>query len=155
MTRERGELTSEEFKKFILAGRAIVTMENERSHGHFTYRVKHKKGADPHGPYFVSILNGPDNNHHYVYIGTLWIGRGGSLTGLYFNHSAKSQVGGEAQSVMSLHWAFSRLNITGPEHPWPSHIKLYHEGRCGRCGKRLTVPESIKAGYGPECVQFV
>ena len=31
----------------------------------------------------------------------------------------------------------------------------WHEGRCGRCGRKLTVPESIEAGYGPECINLV
>jgi len=164
MAFERGELTAEEFKKFILAGRAIVTIENEESRGRFTYRVKHKKGAGEHGPYFVAVLAGPDNNHHYMYIGTLWYGRGGHydykheggfVPDLYFRHSPKSRVGKETATFQSFLWVTKRLNATSPDRPWPPHIKLYHEGRCGRCGRRLTVPESIKAGYGPECIQFV
>jgi hypothetical protein len=31
-------------------------------------------------------------------------------------------------------------------------LEFWHEGRCGRCGRRLTVPDSIASGYGPECV---
>jgi hypothetical protein len=29
--------------------------------------------------------------------------------------------------------------------------EVYHEGRCGRCNRKLTVPESIETGLGPEC----
>lgn len=28
-------------------------------------------------------------------------------------------------------------------------------GRCGRCGRRLTDPESIRRGIGPECAALV
>jgi len=28
---------------------------------------------------------------------------------------------------------------------------LHHEGKCGRCGRKLTVPLSIETGIGPEC----
>ena len=31
-------------------------------------------------------------------------------------------------------------------------VEFWHEGRCGCCGKLLTVPESINAGYGPICL---
>jgi hypothetical protein len=31
-------------------------------------------------------------------------------------------------------------------------FEFWHEGRCGCCGKLLTVPESISAGYGPVCL---
>jgi len=24
--------------------------------------------------------------------------------------------------------------------------------RCGRCGRVLTVPESVESGFGPECI---
>jgi hypothetical protein len=34
----------------------------------------------------------------------------------------------------------------------PDGVVIWHEGRCGRCGRRLTVPESIESGYGPECI---
>jgi hypothetical protein len=161
MAKGRGELTPKEFKKFILAGRAIVTIENEESRGRFTYRIKRGGGADDHGPYFVSVLAGPDNNHHYLYVGTLWWGRGGHyddggfVLDLYFRHSAKSRVGEETATFQSFLWVTQRLNVTSSDRPWPKHVKLYHEGRCGRCGKRLTAPESIKAGYGPECIQYV
>jgi hypothetical protein len=33
----------------------------------------------------------------------------------------------------------------------PETVEIWHEGRCCRCGRRLTVPESIYAGIGPDC----
>jgi hypothetical protein len=30
-------------------------------------------------------------------------------------------------------------------------LEVWHEGRCGRCGRALTVPESVERGIGPEC----
>jgi hypothetical protein len=32
---------------------------------------------------------------------------------------------------------------------------VWHEGRCGRCGRKLTVPESIESGFGPECASIL
>ena len=28
---------------------------------------------------------------------------------------------------------------------------VYHVGKCGKCGKKLTTPESILTGLGPTC----
>ena len=30
-------------------------------------------------------------------------------------------------------------------------VKVFHSGKCGKCGKKLTTPESIKSGLGPYC----
>jgi DNA-directed RNA polymerase subunit RPC12/RpoP len=42
--------------------------------------------------------------------------------------------------------------ITG-NHDLPEQIKVYHEAKCARCGHRLTVPESIETGFGPNCLE--
>lgn len=33
----------------------------------------------------------------------------------------------------------------------PAPGRIYHLGRCGRCGRALTVPSSVESGFGPEC----
>jgi hypothetical protein len=35
----------------------------------------------------------------------------------------------------------------------PTELVIRHNGSCGRCGRKLTVPTSIKAGIGPECAK--
>jgi hypothetical protein len=35
----------------------------------------------------------------------------------------------------------------------PGGYKIHHEGRCGKCGRLLTVPESVETGIGPECAK--
>jgi hypothetical protein len=35
----------------------------------------------------------------------------------------------------------------------PEGYKIQHEGKCCRCGRTLTTPESIERGIGPECVK--
>jgi hypothetical protein len=37
----------------------------------------------------------------------------------------------------------------------PESLEIWHEGSCLRCGRKLTVPESIESGYGPECIKSV
>lgn len=31
----------------------------------------------------------------------------------------------------------------------------HHEGKCGRCGRKLTVPRSVETGIGPECEKML
>ena len=54
----------------------------------------------------------------------------------------------QAPSALAFAWLWRYLlSLT----PLPPGVTIYHEGRCGRCGWPLTVPSSVKAGYGPEC----
>lgn len=32
---------------------------------------------------------------------------------------------------------------------------LAGEGKCGRCARRLTTPESVQLGFGPECAKLL
>jgi len=59
-------------RSFILAGKAIFTLENIENGNRVTYKV-HKPGKDT--PWFVMYLSGPDNETHYSYLGAIFEGR--------------------------------------------------------------------------------
>ena len=64
--------------------------------------------------------------------------------------TAKSKIVKTAPSVVGFTYCFSHLakgTIVG--------FEVWHEGKCGRCGAKLTVPESVASGFGPECVKLV
>lgn len=123
-------------KEFIFAGKAIFTIQNENTGNRFTYRVKQ---ADNKPVWFVSLLNGSDNNSNYTYIGTVF--------NTDFRWTKKSNVTPDATSFKAFDW------INRNAEKLPDFVKVHHEGQCGRCGRRLTVPESIKNGLGPECAK--
>ena len=127
------------FAEFVKAGKALFTIENSETKGRFTFKVKK---LDKKDVWFVSVLNGPDNYSNYRYVGTIF--------GNNFRHTAKS-MSKEAPAFKAFAWFNNKLN----ENNLPENVSVYHEGRCGRCGRKLTVPESIKSGYGPECINFV
>ena len=54
----------------------------------------------------------------------------------------------DAPSVKALHWALPKI---WAKAPMPPAFEIRHEGKCGRCGRALTVPESVDTGFGPEC----
>lgn len=48
-------------------------------------------------------------------------------------------------------FAFHKLVILLQENRLNPIMDMYHHGTCGKCGRRLTSPESIELGIGPEC----
>lgn len=131
-------------KDFITAGRAIFTVQS-RTGEHVTYRVQHKEGNGRFPPaWFVSVLSGPDNTKDYVFLGLLSTETGNvRLTG-------KSRFTDDSRPVRVLRWALRRV---WNDLPFPDGYSIHHEGRCGKCGRVLTVPESIESGIGPECAR--
>lgn len=138
---EKEEKTSETFcpAKFIFAGNAIFTIRSKKTGTRFTYKVSKAKDSDI---WFVGLLSGPDNNADYKYIGII-------TSDKKFIRTKRSKVGYEAPSFKGFNWFFNHL------HNYQEQAEVYHEGRCGRCGRRLTVPESIESGFGPECIRKV
>jgi hypothetical protein len=125
-------------KDFVLAGKAIFTVQNEKTGNRFTYKVTQSENLMI---WFVSVLNGPDN---FAYIGTVFANNFHVQT-LNFRWTKKSTVTEAAQSFQVFSWMIKN-NLT-----LPTFVKIHHAGFCGRCGRRLTVPASIKTGLGPIC----
>jgi hypothetical protein len=123
---------------FIQAGNATVTLRSVKTQTRFTYRVREKDG-ERGAITFVGLLSGPDNEASYSYMGVL------KPEGL--KRTAKSRVSEDALSWKAFQWTWKKLS----EGKMPSELQVWHEGRCGKCGRKLTVPESIEAGIGPEC----
>lgn len=126
--------------KFILAGRATVTIVSKKTGTRFTYKVKAKKDADEFDPRFVSLMTGPDNERSYKFMATIF-----SRNNLRW--SAKSKVSRSHKGAMAFEWLFGMLR----QNIMPSSVEVWHSGKCGKCGRKLTVPLSIRTGIGPIC----
>jgi hypothetical protein len=127
---------------FVLAGNCLFTIVNESTKNRFTFRVRtpEEQREPAKMVHFVEVLAGPDNGRDYVFLGSLF-------NGTDYVHSNKSKFGRDCQSETVFVWLIERL-LRGL---LPESVKLYHHGRCGRCGRILTVPDSIRLGLGPEC----
>lgn len=140
-------------KEFFVAGRAVFTIEVpvnfQKSllvHPHYTYKILLKEGKnDLPDAYFVHLLSGPDNTHNYTYVGKF-----NPETG-QLALTAKSRVTEDAWSVRLFRRAMARIFEGRPELIEQAGFNVHHEGKCGKCGRKLTVPESIKTGLGPIC----
>lgn len=121
----------QDVSKFILAGRALFTIKSKKTGQRYTYKVVRK---DDHDMWHVRVLSGPDNTSDYNYIG--FIGR----TGKVFIPKRGKAI---TPSGAAFRWFL--------ENPESDRVEVWHEGRCGRCGRVLTVPSSLEVGLGPNC----
>ena len=132
-------------REFLTAGRAIFTVTSGTTGEHITYRIAHKKGSEKYPPaWFVSVLTGPENTSDYTFLGML-----DPETGMV-RLTRSSKYREDSRPVVVVRWALRKI---WEHREFPAGYTVLHEGRCGRCGRLLTVPESIETGIGPECAK--
>jgi hypothetical protein len=129
---------------FILGGKAFVTLVSLKSGNRYTYKIEQadKRNPTDTDTWFVSLLMGPDNWANYKYIGM--------IKNNQFRWTGKSKVTQDAPSLVGFQFVFESLQADTM-----CGFEVWHEGKCGRCGKKLTVPESIASGFGPDCIQMM
>ncbi len=130
-------ITHATVKAYVLGGHGTLTIESPATGTRFTYRT-HRPGPD--APIFVSVLTGPNNESDYRYLGAIFQDRDFVIT-------KASKIGRDAPSAKAWSWFWQRLTVG----VLPDALNVYHHGKCGRCGRKLTVPESIETGIGPVC----
>ena len=137
-------------RQYLRAGRATITLKSKRTGDHFTYRVNVPTDRETgerttDGTLMVSVLTGPDNTSSYTWLGRVareifWVGRKNPRPGEFSK---------DAPCAKAFQFAWQAL-LAGTI---PSQLEIWHEGRCGRCGLKLTVPESVARGFGPDCAE--
>lgn len=165
MTDHIGQLTTPAaVAQFILAGNARLTLVSKETGTRYTIRVRQGTARKPGDRplYFASVLTGADNERDYNYIGFLRhdgaarAADGEQLVDLWNLYAGKKGQPNQP-AFKGLAWLLKQVSarqLTGIEE-LPEQLEVWHEGRCGRCGRALTVPESIESGFGPECITKV
>jgi hypothetical protein len=139
----------EKIRAFIFGGNSIFTLANKEKGTHCTYKVTCKKEPG-RTVYFVSVLSGPDNTSDYSYIGYCTSDKAQKI---WTKRDAK-QYTDNAPSVIGFNWLLTRLaHCIAENKPFPAFAGFYHVGSCCKCGRRLTTPESVQNGIGPECAK--
>jgi len=144
-------LTRALIRAYIEGGNATLTIQSKVTNDRFTFRFrqpKHERDPQHHKPIWVSVLNGPDNESSYAFIGSIFPDR--STTEL--RPSSRSKVGLDAPSAQAVAWLLRQVYLGTNDDALFGRASIWHEGRCGRCGRKLTVPESVESGFGPECI---
>ncbi len=137
-------LSPEHFERFALAGNAVFTLVGKSSR--FTYKIckaPEKEGYPP--TWFVKVLTGPQNESDYQYVGML---RRDVFGGSY-RHGSKSKISEDAPSIKAFRWTWERVVCQGQRDL--KVLEIWHVGKCGKCGRPLTDPQSIATGLGPVC----
>jgi len=132
-------------KTFVLAGNATFTLRSKATGTRYTYKVKVCKNNP--NLYFVSVMYGSDNENEYAYLGTIRKVIGDETP---FAWGRKSPLSKDDVRVRSFSWFWTRVQLQ--DASLVTKLEFWHEGRCCRCGRSLTVPESIASGIGPECL---
>ncbi len=122
---------------YMLAGRATLTIVGRERRYTFTIR-RAPKTADR---LWIRVLHGADNEGDYRFIGTIALRPDGAFDRFWL--STKSRIEHSAPSSVALAWIM--------RHPEDARMQVYHSGKCGKCGRKLTTPESILTGLGPTC----
>lgn len=138
-------------KRFIMAGNATITLRSAVTGARYTYKIEtapmRSQNSWSKNSYFVKLLTGPDD---YSYMGFM-----AERYGRYvLNASAKSCCNEKSTPFKAFEFMLRMLPTVGcPSGVQVPSLEVRHEGKCGRCGRPLTVPESIDRGIGPDCWQ--
>lgn len=127
----------------LFAGRTTFTVSNNKNK-HYTFRIDKIKH---YSRYIVKILTGPDNTSSYTYLGMLW---DESETPVALTQASKLN----KESIPYRVFVFAQ-KVLSNHKKLPEGYSILPSGRCFRCNRKLTTPESIKANYGPECIKRI
>jgi hypothetical protein len=136
-------------RQFILAGKATVTFKSLKTGEHLTFRVRSPKPSTSSRPsnvsHFVQLRTGGSGKSQFEYLGFL------RTTDASYVHGNKSRYAPGAKEERAFMFCFGHLK----QGKLPPDCEVWHEGTCGRCARKLTDPESIARGIGPECASKV
>lgn len=139
---ERGRLTSlDTARTFLFGGNATFTLVSSMTSRRFTFKVSRVQDKPF---FFVGLLSGSDNQTDYSYMGIL-------NPDFSFRLTRGSRINNESDSYKAFKWM---TQVFAAKNEDLFHqVQFWHEGRCCRCGRKLTVPESIAMGIGPRCAR--
>ena len=124
--------------RFLFGGNSTITLKSGQTGKHYTYKVSKADNSDE--IFFVSVLTGSDNTVNYSYLGII-------IKDKRFTLTKKSKITQETISYKAFDYFYKQI-LSGRIN---NKLEVMHSGSCGRCGRKLTTPESIKSGFGPIC----
>jgi hypothetical protein len=119
----------------------IITVQSVKTGEHRTFRIRTQPADAKFAPgeRIISMLIGSDNESDYNPIG--FVKDNGRVI-LWRRHR---------DSFRKHAMLLERLD----DYETANFIKYNFEGRCRRCNRRLTTPESVETGIGPVCAAMI
>lgn len=125
---------------FLIGGKAEFTLENEKSGNHYTFRIVKKTDK-----YFPKTGSPNFFVHSNEYLGLFYFSDFPLKIGIRYKSSREEKDNHKWRIIQDfLMFIYLKGKI-------PNGINIYHNGRCSKCGRILTDPESINSGTGPTC----
>lgn len=124
--------------EFFLGGNSLFTIQSKTTGTRFTYKILRSKNDENY--FKVMTFVGTDNTKDYKQMGYI--------------ERLKSPLINPVSAIWKTHKAFIALDhvyLNLNVQKFMPSLEIWHEGRCCKCGRVLTVPESIARGIGPEC----
>lgn len=113
-----------------------ITVQSLKTGEHRTFKVSTVRHGALEGKRIVSMLVGADNENDYQGFGFV-DDRGISVW----------------QRKRTSFFETVANMLAFPDN-WQDKARFLFEGRCRRCNRKLTHPESIDSGIGPECAKM-
>lgn len=118
----------------------VITIHNTHTGGHRTFKISTIQSGVLEGKRVVSLLSGSDNSNDYT--GFAFMGDGGKVL-VWKKFRGKG------------HWETYARMLENPVKWQGKGAQYLISGTCRRCNRRLTHPESIESGFGPDCLKKV
>ena len=128
---------------FLLGGNATFTLVSTKTGSRFTFKSQVCDSNE--NLYFVKVLTGSDNENDYSYLGTLRTAGNAQVEIMAYGHGRKSRIAQDAPSALAFAWFIGHVESEA--------VEMWHEGRCCRCSRKLTTPESLARGFGADCAE--
>lgn len=135
--------TPEILKPYLTGGNATFTLLSKKLNKRYTYNITQDKKVK--NRYLVSLFYGSDNTD---------IKGSYRFLGLFYTDTMQLKVNsiGDAKRDAGRMLEYF-LEVIVNKRPWPETCEFYPSCHCARCGRKLTNPESIKKGIGPDCLE--
>jgi hypothetical protein len=144
-----GKIEQDKALAFMLAGKSEFILHSTKTGDDFKFKItkkeSNKKDSEEEFVYFVNILHGSES----TYAGHMRFNKNTNMFE-YFK-GQKGKIEPKDLAIRSLIFVLNKLmrnEIVG-------NLEVYHTGKCGKCGKKLTTPESIVTGLGPQCSKYL
>ena len=136
----------------MLTFNGSYTIQNKESGEHRTFRVKTQKQDANFAPgeRIVALLSGPNNESDYRGFG--FVKENGIIVWTKHRYpKLKNSNMSAFEFYAFLLWQLT----TNPDSEWHHRYSIQLEKHCIRCNRKLTHPESIETGIGPECAKMI
>lgn len=119
-----------------------VTLINNEKGSHITLQIKTVRKGDLKGKRIIARLKGRDNTRDYMGFG-------------FVNNDDTISLWAKHRNARNAQIAYivRSLFVEGDKSRFAKTVTMEVSKNCLRCNRKLTTPQSIADGIGPECIK--